>query len=118
MKIYETHPRGKGFILWGHCQNILDDPRIYRINDFILFSALSKCSFPIKLNDGNVMLKNTSVGSRVTYSCSSPSYVLVGAPERTCMYDGRWSGSTPLCFSQPSGMTIVVVLKSYYPMDK
>ena len=28
MKINETHPREKGFILWGHCQNILDDPRI------------------------------------------------------------------------------------------
>ena len=28
MKIIETHPREKGFVLWGHCQNILDDPRI------------------------------------------------------------------------------------------
>ena len=28
MKINETHPRGKGFVLWDHCQNILDDPRI------------------------------------------------------------------------------------------
>ena len=28
MKINETHPRDKGFVLWGHCQNILDDPRI------------------------------------------------------------------------------------------
>ena len=27
MKINETHPREKGFVLWGHCQNILDDPR-------------------------------------------------------------------------------------------
>ena len=26
MKINETHPREKGFVLWGHCQNILDDP--------------------------------------------------------------------------------------------
>ena len=28
MKINETHPREKGFVLWVHCQNILDDPRI------------------------------------------------------------------------------------------
>ena len=21
-------PREKGFVLWGHCQNLLDDPRI------------------------------------------------------------------------------------------
>ena len=27
MKVNETHPREKGFVLWGHCQNILDDPR-------------------------------------------------------------------------------------------
>ena len=23
-------PREKGFVLWGHCQNLLDDPRILR----------------------------------------------------------------------------------------
>ena len=28
MTINEAHPRGKDFVLWGHCQNILDDPRI------------------------------------------------------------------------------------------
>ena len=28
MKINGIHPREKGFILWGHGQNILDDPRI------------------------------------------------------------------------------------------
>ena len=28
MKINETHPRAKGTVLLGHCQNILDDPRI------------------------------------------------------------------------------------------
>ena len=27
MKIIETHPKEKDFVLWGHCQNILDDPR-------------------------------------------------------------------------------------------
>ena len=27
VKIIETHPRIKGFVLWGHCQSILDDPR-------------------------------------------------------------------------------------------
>ena len=28
MKVIETRPRVKGFVLWGHCQNLLDDPRI------------------------------------------------------------------------------------------
>ena len=25
--IIETHPIEIGFVLWGHCQNLLDDPR-------------------------------------------------------------------------------------------
>ena len=28
MKIIETRPREIGFILWGHCENLLGDPRI------------------------------------------------------------------------------------------
>ena len=31
MKIIETGPREIGFVLWGHCQNLLDDPRSYLI---------------------------------------------------------------------------------------
>ena len=27
MKVIETRPREIGFVLWGHCQNLLDDPR-------------------------------------------------------------------------------------------
>ena len=27
MKIIEIRPREIGFVLWGHCQNLLDDPR-------------------------------------------------------------------------------------------
>ena len=27
MKILETRPREIGFVLWDHCQNLLDDPR-------------------------------------------------------------------------------------------
>ena len=29
MNIIETRPREIGFVLWDHCQNLLDDPRIY-----------------------------------------------------------------------------------------
>ena len=28
MKIIEMRLREIGFVLWGHCQNLLDDPRI------------------------------------------------------------------------------------------
>ena len=31
MKIIEACPREIGFVLWGHCQNLLDDPRIMTI---------------------------------------------------------------------------------------
>ena len=27
MKVIVTRPREIGFVLWGHCQNLLDDPR-------------------------------------------------------------------------------------------
>ena len=27
MKIIETRPRVIAFVLWGHCHNLLDDPR-------------------------------------------------------------------------------------------
>ena len=27
MKIIEAYPREIGFVLWDHCQNLLDDPR-------------------------------------------------------------------------------------------
>ena len=29
MKVIETHPREIGFVLWGNCQNLSDDPRIF-----------------------------------------------------------------------------------------
>ena len=31
MKINETGPREISFVLWGHCQNLLDDPRRYKL---------------------------------------------------------------------------------------
>ena len=30
MKVIETRPIEIGFVLWGHCQNLLDDPRILK----------------------------------------------------------------------------------------
>ena len=30
MKIIEMRLREIGFVLWGHCQNLLDDPRTQR----------------------------------------------------------------------------------------
>ena len=35
-------PREKGFVLWGHCQNLLDDPRrmVFVVNCFFFFEFL------------------------------------------------------------------------------
>ena len=37
MKIIETHPKEIGLVLWDHCQNLLDDPRIIRNNLVSMF---------------------------------------------------------------------------------
>ena len=44
MKVIETRPREIGFVLWGHCQNLLDDPRILAANatNEKTFSALRR----------------------------------------------------------------------------
>ena len=34
MKIIETRPREIGFVSWGHCQNLLDDPRTFNFLQF------------------------------------------------------------------------------------
>ena len=32
VKVIETRPREIGFVLWDHCENLLDDPRSYVSN--------------------------------------------------------------------------------------
>ena len=41
MKVIETRPREIGFVLWGHCQNLLDDPRRYNMVSPIYISSLN-----------------------------------------------------------------------------
>ena len=46
MKSIETHPREKGFVLWGYCQNILDDPRkcsCFDSDTLLRFTKMVKC---------------------------------------------------------------------------
>ena len=38
MKAIETHPIEIGFVLCGHCQNLLDDPRNTKKRNVFLFS--------------------------------------------------------------------------------
>ena len=52
MNVIETRPREIGFVLWGHCQNLLDDPRklstkrIYNVLfKHVIFGNLVKLSY-------------------------------------------------------------------------
>ena len=70
MKIIEICPREKGFVLWGHCQNLLDDPRRWqnepsRVKTCYLHlrkqkhhsnSALERSVIYHRLNDGDITL--------------------------------------------------------------
>ena len=53
MKIIEMCPREKGFVVKGHCQNLLDDPRIsYQdrsMLNFVLhdFNLTANCEFQL-----------------------------------------------------------------------
>ena len=42
--VIEARPREIGFVLWGHCQNLLDDPRmnIFRFFFYFLFKSFVK----------------------------------------------------------------------------
>ena len=47
MNIIKTGPREIGFVLWGHCQNLLDDPRskaksYYVVSHFFKTTLLQK----------------------------------------------------------------------------
>ena len=70
-----------------------------RIADCLhIFTALVMCGDPgsIYYLFGRRFVEGTTEGSTVTYSCKN-HFVLMGDPVRTCMADGRWSGSLPTC---------------------
>ena len=45
MKVIETRPREIGFVLWGHCQNLLDDPRIQVKPPFLVIEVSNTVTF-------------------------------------------------------------------------
>ena len=49
MKIIETRPRVIDFVLWGHCQTLLDDPRIGYLNR-IKLDSLPTLAFALLQN--------------------------------------------------------------------
>ena len=50
---------------------------------------------------GRVCYNGTATGSVAVYACNCPSqYRLVGTGTRTCLSDGTWSGTVPLCLPE------------------
>ena len=53
--------------------------------------------------NGRVSISSRSVGGRVSYFCNY-GYTLVGSSTLTCLSGGIWSGSTPTCQGNNSGI--------------
>ncbi len=59
--------------------------------------AVIDCGSLQDLENGEVAVTETTIGSTASYSCSGSNYRLVGVAVRTCQADGVWSESAPQC---------------------
>ena len=64
----------------------------------LYFEALiiGTCGYLSSLRYGRVFVTNRDIGGRATYTCNS-GFSLVGSSTRTCLSNGSWSGSQPIC---------------------
>ena len=63
-----------------------------------LFCALSGiCVIPRPLTNGRTSYTCTHVGCTVTYTCNTGYLMTAGSSSRTCLSNGQWSGSHPVC---------------------
>ena len=76
MKIIETRPREIDFVLWGHCQNLLDDPRRSKICAFRFHRVMEFHGSPWIVNSDQFNLLIISQGYPDNYV--SISFLLVG----------------------------------------
>ena len=99
MKIIETSPRKRGFVLWGHYQNLLDDPR--RSAYFIYFN------FSIKTYVVGAQKRLESCG------CSKePSHWRRGAQKNRLIGDGSFEH--PKHISKLTDKMKITILPSTY----
>ena len=54
------------------------------------------CNYLSSPRYGRVSVTTPDVGGRATYTCNS-GFILVGSSNRTCLSNGSWSGSQPIC---------------------
>ena len=60
--------------------------------------AAVQCPTLSNPTNGRVSVPSRAVGSRATYSCNT-GYTLSGSSSLTCLSNGAWSGSVPICSS-------------------
>ena len=63
---------------------------------FSLDVYIASCDYLSSPRYGHVSVTTRDVGGRATYTCNS-GFSLVGPSTRTCLSDGNWSGSQPIC---------------------
>ena len=57
---------------------------------------IGSCGYLSSPRYGRVSVTTRDVGGRATYTCNS-GFRLVGSSNRTCLSNGSWSGSQPIC---------------------
>ena len=79
-----------------HSQHALVSFKIlYSSHGFIPKNA-GVCNYLSSPRYGRVFVPTRNVGGSATYTCNS-GFRLVGLSTRTCLSDGSWSGSQPIC---------------------
>ena len=80
------------YIYYSAFEDMLIDPV-----DFLVF-AIVLCPNLTDPVDGRVHLSGVAVGDTASFICAS-GYELIGHPLLTCLSDGDWDSSPPICQS-------------------
>ena len=63
---------------------------------YTVTSIIGSCDYLSSPRYGRVSVTTRDVGGRATYTCNN-GFRLVGLSNRTCLSNGSWSGSQPIC---------------------
>ena len=69
------------------------------LSPICIFYYVGRCSYLSPPENGGVSMTTSDVGGTATYTCNS-GFRLIGSSNRTCLSNGIWSGSQPICNSK------------------
>ena len=87
----------------------------YVSNNFIKYtlytvaSIIGSCGYLSSPSYGRVSVTTLGIRERATYTCNS-GFSLVGSSTRTCLSEGSWSGSQPICNCMLNVLTSLMIL--------